>query len=62
MHPQMKLSGIQIFTVFGCPVFGSSLYIVSLLFIMGHISGGRVTVTDGNCRIFTIMNMSLLYG
>ncbi len=24
----------------------------SLFFILGHVSGGRVTVTDGNCRIY----------
>jgi hypothetical protein len=35
----------------------------SLFFILGHISGGRVTVTDGELQdIFTIMNMSLLNG
>jgi hypothetical protein len=32
----------------------------SLFFIAGHILGGRVTVTDGDCRIYyTITNMSL---
>ncbi len=29
-------------------------------FISGHVSGGHVTVTDGDCRIYyTILNMSL---
>jgi hypothetical protein len=34
-----------------------------LFFNLGHVSGGRVTVTDGKLQdIFTIMNMSLLNG
>ena len=33
--------------------------IVKLFFIMGQVLGGRVTVTDGDRRLITIMNMSL---
>jgi hypothetical protein len=28
----------------------------TLLFIMGHVLGGRVTVTDGECRLFIYYN------
>jgi hypothetical protein len=31
----------------------------SLFFIMGHILGGLVTVTDGDHRLIAIMNLSL---
>jgi hypothetical protein len=38
-------------------------YCLPLFFILGHVSGGHVTVTGGNYRIYiTIMNMSLLNG
>jgi hypothetical protein len=31
----------------------------ALFFIIGHIIGGLVTVTDGDRRLITILNMSL---
>ncbi len=40
--------------------FDTSLFNVFLFFIFGQISGGRVTVTDGDCRLYyTIMNKLL---
>jgi hypothetical protein len=32
---------------------------MSLFFIIGHILGGCVTVTDGDRKLITIMNLSL---
>jgi hypothetical protein len=44
-------------------IFVPFIYHPCLLFIMGHVLGGRVTVTDGKLQdIFIIMNMSLLNG
>jgi hypothetical protein len=38
---------------------GLDHFIYSLFFITEHVFGGRVTVTDGDRRLITIMNMSL---
>jgi hypothetical protein len=34
------------------PKFQPPLLVQPLFFILGHISGAHVTVTDGNCRIY----------
>jgi hypothetical protein len=33
-----------------------SVFIISLFFIMEHVLGGRVTITDGECR-FNILQL-----
>jgi hypothetical protein len=59
--PALKMS--QIKTSLQTWLVSSFITGLQLFFILGHVSGGRVTVTDGKLQdIFTIMNMSLLNG